>query len=610
MAPAEPRNLDLAVIGNCAFAALIDRKATVVWACLPRFDGNPVFCSLLNGADGNGAPEAPAEGEAAIGFFAIDLDGFARSEQHYLRNTAILVTTLYDGSGSAVEVTDFAPRLKHYGRPFRPTTMVRQIRPVIGTPRVRIRLRPAQNYGAQPMATTRGSNHIRYVGADPILRLTTDAPVTFILDETPFLLEDSFTMILGPDEILTRPVEDTGRQFYENTHDYWQEWVRYLSLPFEWQEVVIRAAITLKLSAFEETGAIVAAMTTSIPEAPGSGRNWDYRYCWLRDAYFVVHALNRLGATRTMEEHLRYINNIVVSSADGRLQPVYGVGQETRLVEREVPTLKGFRGIGPVRVGNQAYEHVQNDVYGSVILAATQSFFDQRLKRPGTIRLFERLERVGEQAILFHDRPDAGLWEFRTRARVHTFSALMCWAGCDRLAKIGERLGLSSRAAYWRGAANRIARAIHAKAWNEAMGSFVDSFGGEAVDASLLLMRELGFVAPQDPRFLGTLAAVEKTLKRGKHLFRYAVADDFGVPKTAFNICTFWYINALAAVGRREEARDLFENMLASRNAVGLLSEDIDPETGALWGNFPQTYSMVGLITSAMNLSRAWEEAL
>ena len=249
-------------------------------------------------------------------------------------------------------------------------------------------------------------------------------------------------MILGVDEALRAPVADTARRFYESTLDYWQEWVRYLSIPFEWQEAVIRAAITLKLCNFEETGGVVAAATTSIPEAPDSGRNWDYRLCWLRDAYFVVHALNRLGATRTLEGYSAYITNIVAASDGKPLQPVYGVSLENRLHERIIDSLTGYNGMGPVRAGNAAYAQAQHDVYGSVILACTQLFFDQRIMRPGTREHFDRLERLGRLAAEYYDKPDAGLWEYRGRARVHTFSSIMCWAACDRLAKIARRLGL------------------------------------------------------------------------------------------------------------------------------------------------------------------------
>jgi GH15 family glucan-1,4-alpha-glucosidase len=596
-------SLDLAIIGNCTFGALIDAKASIVWCCLPRFDSDPVFSCLLDGE------ETPRRG-----LFDIELQGFTRSEQYYRRNSAVVVTRLYDDSDGVVEVTDFAPRFSHFGRSFRPATIVRQLRPVSGSPRIRLRIRPAYDYGRSSPEITRGSNHLRYVMPNLTLRLTTDAPITYLVEEVPFILDRPLSLLLGPDESLTAPVDETASEFCRKTDEYWREWTRYLALPFEWQEAVIRASITLKLCNFEETGAIIAAMTTSIPEAPNSGRNWDYRYCWLRDAYFVVHALNRLGATKTMEGYLTYISNIVSSNVQatsdgGHLQPVFGIALESHLDESVCESLSGYRGMGPVRLGNSAYTQIQNDGYGSVVLASTQSFFDRRLEHPGDVSLFERLEGLGRQAIRLWDQPDAGLWELRTRQQVHTYSAVMCWAACDRLAKIATRLDLPERSAFWRDAARRIREGILQRAWNEKLNSLVSAFEGDDIDASLLCLLEVGFLKADDPRFLGTLAQVENHLIHGGFLHRYAKPDDFGPPEVAFNVCTFWYIDALAAVGRREEARALFETMLAARNALGLLSEDMATDSRELWGNFPQTYSMVGLISSAMKLSKTWEDA-
>ena len=591
------QSLELSMIGNSSYAALIDTRGRIVWACMPRFDGNPVFCDLL-------------EPEMDIGFYEIEIDGFLRSEQTYRPNSAIVETCLFAENGAAIEILDFAPRFKQFGRLFRPLTLVRRIRRLGGAPRIRIRLRPAGNYGGERPTLTRGSNHIRYVLPDHVLRLTTDVPVSFVLDETPFLLDQPIDLILAQDEGLTRSVREVARDFEEQTDEYWREWARYLAVPFEWQEAVIRAAITLKLCSVEDSGAIVAAVTTSVPEAAGTERNWDYRFCWLRDAYFTIRALNRLGATRTMEEFLRYILNIVASSPDGRLQPVFGVQMETTLSESAVESLAGYRGHRPVRVGNQAYVQTQHDVYGAVVLACAQAFFDQRIDLQGDDRLFETLERVGETAARMFDQPDAGLWELRGRQRAHTFSALMCWAACDRLARIAEQLDHPDRAGKWSEHARIIRERIEKDGWNEEKQAYVSAFGGTEVDAALLLMHELSFCSADDPRFLGTIAAVERELRRGDHVFRYVEADDFGMPHNAFNVCTFWYIDALAAVGRRDEARRLFENMLACRNRAGLLSEDLDTETNELWGNIPQTYSMVGLIVSALRLSKSWEEAL
>jgi len=591
-------NLNLAAIGNCGIGALVDEQGRIAWCCLPRFDGDPVFNALLGGID----PDS--------GFFAVDLMGKepVTVTRAYVRNTAVLATTIVDGDGNAIEISDFAPRFRQFGRVFRPAMLVRRLRVLAGSPRIRIRLRPRFDYGAKLPQVTRGSNHCRYVSGDVAWRLTTDLPIAYVLDETPFLLEGDGALILGPDESPSDAPGSIAAAFHEQTVAYWQDWTRALSIPFDWQSAVIRAAITLKLSSCEETGGIIAAMTTSIPEAPHSRRNWDYRFCWLRDAYFVVMALNRLGATRTMEHYIRWISNIAVAAADGPLQPLYGLGLESELLEREAPALPGYRGMGPVRVGNLAYVQIQHDIYGAAILACAQQFFDERMAQPAGLALFERLERLGEHAARLWDRPDAGLWELRNTAHVHTFSAVMCWAACDRLARIAEHLGLLDRAARWRGDALHIHAGISVRAWNEERGAFASTFGGADMDASLLLLHEIDFLKPDDPRFVGTVEAIEHDLRRGNHLFRYTVPDDFGAPENAFNVCTFWFIDALSAIGRKDEARAMFEAMLATRNSMGLLSEDVDTVTGELWGNFPQTYSMVGLINSAMRLSRRWQE--
>jgi len=590
-------NLDLGVIGNGTVGALVDARGRIGWCCLPTFDGDPVFCSLLS----------PRDHDA--GFFDVVLDNQVGATQRYLDNSAVLATRLDAADGSAVEIVDFAPRYKANGRIFHPMSLVRTIRPLAGTPRITLRLRPLAGYGARVPERTSGSNHVRFLLGDTVLRATTDMPLPMLRDELPFLLEREMHIVLGPDETLADAPSAYARGALESTLEYWHEWVRYLSIPAEWQEAVIRAAITLKLCQYEGTGAIVAALTTSIPEAPHTVRNWDYRYCWLRDAAFVVRALNRLGATRSMEEYLRYLFNLA-AGADGDLGPVYGMHFERELLETEATHLAGYRGMGPVRIGNDAWRQQQNDTYGSVVLAAMQLFFDRRLAAPGDAAAFARLEHAGEAAWRLHDQPDAGLWEFRGRAAVHTYSAVMSWAACDRLARIAAQLSLETRATFWAERAAHVRERILREAVDPKDGHFVDAFGGGGLDASLLLLADLGFVADDDPRYVATVEAIGRALRRGDHMLRYAVADDFGLPETSFTICNFWYVEALARIGRIDEARALFEQLLARRNPLGLLSEDVHPDSGELWGNFPQTYSMVGLINAAMRLSRSWESLL
>ncbi len=594
--PAAP-SLSLGMIGNCAISALVDAQAHIVWCCLPRFDGDPVFNALLQ----------PGEQGSR---FAIELENLAATQQWYEPNTAVLRTLLIDTEGNSIEITDFAPRFYARSRFFRPMTLVRRVRPVKGAPRIRVSLNVRFEWGLAEPTITQGSNHIRYVGEHLTLRLNTDVPVAYVLSGQPFVVSHEHNFMLGADESLSTGIADTARHFEQETVAYWRQWTQRLALPLEWQEAVIRAAITLKLSLFEDTGAIVAAMTTSIPESADSGRNWDYRFCWLRDAFFVVRALNSLSETATMEDYLRWLSNVVVEAGSGHIQPLYGIGLERDLPEALVPQLAGYRGMGPVRVGNQAAEHFQHDVYGNIVLGAAQAFHDKRLLHPAGAAEFARMELIGELAVKVYGQPDAGMWELRTRARIHTSSALMSWAACDRLAKIAQALHLTDREPYWRTHADRMRTEILERSWCERRQAFAESFGGHELDASVLLMAEVGLIDPRDPRFVSTVDAMEATLCDGPYMRRYEAADDFGKPDTAFNICAFWRIDALARIGRKQQAREIFEAMLAARNPLGLLSEDTHAETGEMWGNFPQTYSMVGIINAAMRLSAPWDTVI
>jgi GH15 family glucan-1,4-alpha-glucosidase len=586
--------LDLAVIGNGRTAALVDPTARLVWWCYPRFDRDPIFCRLLSG-------------DEEKGFSDVVLDDMADFQSEYLRNTAVVSTVLTDRQGGAVRISDFAPRFRQFGRVFRPPQLIRMIEPVAGLPRITIRFRPTHDYGHPFTHHSVGSNHIRYIHEGTVIRVTTDAPLSYIESEAPFVLTRPLHLVFGVDERFQDNLETTCREFCDRTIDYWMDWSRGLSISYDWQDEIIRAAITLKLSNFEETGGIIAAHTTSIPEAPGSGRTWDYRYCWLRDAYFVVKALNRIGATQTMEDFISFTLSIA-SNPDEPLRPVYSVVPIDPMDEKTAPALKGYRGDGPVRVGNAAAGQVQNDTYGSIILAAMPMFYDRRLPRLGDEGLFRLLEMLGGKAGELALEADNGIWEYRGRQRIHTHSTAMCWAGCHRLAAIARRLGLADRAAHWDAVAEPVHQALLQGAWNDKRQAFTAAFGSDDLDASVLLLPDLGVIEADDPRFVSTVKAMERELLREKHVMRYASADDFGLPATAFLICRFWLVDAWWSLGRREEAHELFVDALAYRNRYGLLSEDIDPQTGTLWGNFPQTYSMAGLILTAMRLSRSWED--
>jgi len=592
--------LDLGVVGNCAIASLIDRKGRHVWHGLGRLDGDPVFNALLGGDDPQG------------GYMDVLVAGARDSRQRYLHNTAILETVI-DGNGGAVRIIDFAPRFRRFGRMFRPPMLVRRLEPMEGRPRITIRLRPTFDYGAHKAQLTSGSNHARFYGDSAVLRVTTDASINYILHETEFSLDKPINLVVGADESVTDNPDSLARTFLAETEDYWQSWVRDLNIPFDWQQAVIRAAITLKLCSYEDTGAVLAALTTSVPEAPNTPRTWDYRFTWLRDAFFTVTALNRLSATRTMESYVRFIVDVVESGSTrgevDSIAPLFPIAPGMDTTERLVDTLPGYRGYGPVRIGNAAVVQRQNDTYGSMVLTAAQMFWDERLPRQGDLELYRQLCVVGNEAHRTALTPDAGLWEYRDREEVHTFSAAMCWAAQHRLGMIAKRVGVASESREWLARAGVLRQEVLQRGTTQE-GWLSGVLDRDMLDASCLVLPEIGLLRSDDPRFHATLDVAGKRLMKNGFMMRYRESDDFGKPSNAFLLCTFWYIDALASVGRREEALELFNNLLARRNHVGLLSEDIDPVTGELWGNFPQTYSQVGLILSAMRLSRSWEEGL
>jgi GH15 family glucan-1,4-alpha-glucosidase len=590
-------SLDLALVGNGSIGALIDAHGAVVWCCFPRFDGDPVFCSLLAG------DQPRDEG----GTFTIELQGAVKTEQQYLPDTPILVTRFYDAKGGGVEITDFCPRYEKDGASSCPKLLVRQVRPIGGRPNIRVRVDPAADYDCAKRTHARGANHISYAGKQA-LRLTTNVSTEAIVDRTFFHVNETFTLMFGLDDPVAGAgdVTSAGTTMLERTAAYWRDWVRSLQTPAEWRDAVVRAAITLELNVYKPTGAIIPAMTTSIPEAPNTGRTWDYRYCWPRDAYFTADALCRLGETRTIERYLAFLLGVAAATDDAHLVPIYTIDGGPIPEEHVADCLPGYRGMGPVRIGNKASEQAQHDLYGEAVLTAESLFLNSRASRSGDEPLLARLELFGEHAARLYEVPDAGLWELRGAERVHTFSSIMCWAACDRLAKYAARLKLVDRAGYWRSRATSIHEVISRRSWNLKLNAFTATMDGDSLDASLLLMPRLGFLEAADPRFAGTVDAIEKQLKHGDFVYRYVERDDFGYPENAFLVCTFWYIEALAAMGgtRREQARALFEKVLAARNRHGLLAEDLDPRTLEQWGNFPQTYCMAGIIDCAIALAR------
>jgi GH15 family glucan-1,4-alpha-glucosidase len=584
---------DLGLIGNCQFSALVHKSGEIVWCCLPRFDSEPVFSTLLDSEQGGRFCIGPAGGEAGT--------------QRYRPNTNILETTFETPTG-VFKVTDFAPRFLHYERAFRPTQLMRIVEPISGAPRIAVTCEPKLGWSKENPQRIQGSHHVRFDGFSSQLRLTTDIPLSY-LNGQPFTLTGRQHLVLTWGAPIEEPLAPLCDRFFYATSRYWERWVKQCDIPPLYQDEVIRSALALKLHCFEDTGAIVAAMTTSIPESPGSGRTWDYRYCWLRDSYYMLNAFGLLGQFEEREQFVQYLLNLAGGAEGLNLAPLYSVDGTRKLDESILENWAGYNGEKPVRIGNGAVEQSQNDIYGEMVLALTPIFLDERLsaeRSPAALRLIEELAR---KAITLSGVPDAGIWEYRTAWKPQTFSSLMCWAAADRMARIADRHA-PVHAAEFHAAADRIHAEVIEKSWSATRNSFVGHYGGEDLDASLLQMVRLRFLSAGDPRLISTIDSIHKDLSMGGWLQRYSLNDGFGKPTVAFTICTFWLVEALAAVGRRKEATAMFDRIHPALSELGLLSEDFDPVEPRMWGNFPQTYSHVGLIHAAFAASPRWTEVL
>lgn len=585
---------ELGLIGNCQFSALIHNSGEVAWCCLPRVDSDPVFASLLDAQDGGRFLIGPATGGAGT--------------QRYLPNTNVL-ETMFETAAGRFRVVDFAPRFLQHERSFRPTQLIRIIEPLEGTPRVRVECDPRLGWSKRKPERVLGSNHVRFDGFASQLRLTTDLPLSY-LEGQAFSLTCRRYLALTWGAAIEEALPPLCERFLTATRRYWQNWVKHCEIPPRFQKEVIRSALALKLHCFEDTGAIIAATTTSIPESPGSGRTWDYRYCWLRDSYYALEAFRLLGHFEEREDFVHYLLNVAGGAQGLNLAPLYRVNGTADLEESILADWPGYLGEGPVRVGNGAATHVQNDVFGEMVLALTPMFLDERFAAERSEEALALIEALTRKAIDVAGTPDAGIWEYRTEWKPQTFSGLMCWAAAERMSRIAARHSGTGKADEFRSAAAKIHADLLAQAWNPARNSFTGHYGGQDLDASLLQMAPLRFLPPGDPRLSATVDAIQRELSREGWLFRYQLDDGFGKPTVAFIICTFWMIEALAKLGRRQEAAQMLEHVREMLSPLGLLSEDYDSATLRMWGNFPQAYSHVGLIHAAFAASPRWEEVL
>ncbi|MGC1243952.1 MAG: glycoside hydrolase family 15 protein [Chryseosolibacter sp.] len=574
----------MGIVGNCSYMAYIDTQASVKWMCMPRFDSSFLFGSLLDEKKG--------------GEFAITPAGEWTSKQQYIANTNVLSTEFTTPEGR-FRVVDCAPRFLQYERYFKPLMLVRKIELLEGNPVIKVKCKPAGNYGAMQSETVVGSNHLRYLHFDMPVRLTTDVSLSYIQEEQAFVLNRNCYLVFTYGDPLEAPLKATAEDFINKTVRYWQGWIKSTYVPDMYQVEIIRSALVLKLHQYEDTGGIIASGTTSLPEHNGSSRTWDYRYCWFRDSYYTLKAFNEMGHFDELEGYFNYIQNILMRESD-RMQPLYTVTGSKQLEEIHLP-LAGYLGNQPVRVGNSAYFQIQNDVYGQVLVGLLPLFIDKRLsfsQKNSYKHLVERLLNWIEKTFF---EPDAGLWEFRNVKQVHTYTLLFHWAGSKAAAKIGvimNDMELVNRASKL----EKIAVENIEKAYDPVRQVYTQAIGADHLDASTLKMITMNYLDPQSDKAKNHLKALENLLKTEQGLFyRYVHQDDFGKPEATFLVCAFWYVDALACVGRIDDAIQTLDGILKYTNHLGIFSEDVGLD-GSQWGNYPQTYSHVGLINAAFRI--------
>ena len=580
----ERHTYNTGIIGNCAFLAHISTDTNIEWLCWPRFDSTFIFGGLLDKNKG--------------GQFSVLPVGAYTSRQYYLENTNVLVTEITLENGTKYKVTDFAPRFSEHQRYYKPLMLIRKIEALEGSPQIVVKCEPVSSYGDIKLKVNRGSNHIQFLGGDENIRLTTNIPVSYVFDEQPFVLNDCKYLVLTYGEPLEAPLTSTVEQSLRETIQYWRLWIKHSSIASYYQPFVIRSALALKIHQYEDTGAIIAASTTSLPESPGSGRTWDYRYCWLRDTYYVITALNHIGHFEEMEKYFGYVTDISFNE-EGRYQPLYGITGKKQLTEIILTDLDGYEGNKPVRIGNQAYEHIQNDIYGQVLISLLPLYTDHRFvfsERKDSVRWIAFLLSKINSTI---DEKDAGIWEFRNMANIHCYTNLFQWAGASAAEKMARTI--DNKELIDKAVALKERAAAHIEScYDPVRKVYKNAAGTENLDASTLQLILMNYLDPASDRAKDHLIALEKELKASNGLFyRYLYKDDFGKPQTTFLICAFWYVEALAAVGRLDDAQREFESLLNYGNHLMLFSEDVDEATGSQWGNFPQAYSHVGLMNAA-----------
>jgi len=584
------KDLDYGIIGNCKSAALVSKYGSIDWCCLPEFNSASIFARILDEEKG--------------GYFGIEVAPEYTIIQRYVDQTNILRTRFSCGD-DVFDVIDFMPRYRSdSGYYYSPPDIVRIFRLISGSPRASIRYLPRLNYAEHETVTVRNDYYIKSYtrqGTYESIYLYTDIDHEAVLSGSEIEIDRDYYFLLSYNQKLAALNHHIIRLEYERTQVYWLNFLDRTVHFKKYQAPILRSVLVLKLLTFHKTGAILAAVTTSLPEVIGEVRNWDYRFCWIRDASMLIAILTALGHYNSAQRFLNFILN-VIPFKDDKIQIMYGIRGEKELFERELDWLSGYEGSRPVRVGNAAYTQKQNDIYGVLVDVIHQHFNLFRHTLAFSEDLWTMVRSLMRTVENGWRKPDKGIWEIRSEDRQFTFSKVLSWVAMDRGARIAEILEKTEYADAWRKTADKIKKEIHEKGWNQTVGAFTQSYGSADMDASNLLMETYGFIDARDPKYVATVRKSYEELCQDGLVYRYKNEDDFGHPKTSFTVCTFWLIKSLYKIGDKEEAQRMFDRTLSYANHLGLFSEGIDFTTKRLLGNFPQGYSHLALVDAAMTL--------
>ena len=585
-------NLNYGIIGNGSSGALISKDGSVDWLCLPHFASPSVFANIL---------------DSNAGSLGIEVQKDVSIKQSYLENTNILKTH-FETDEWAFEILDFMPRYqKVTGSYYYPPELTRIIKPLRGTPEFEVQYNPRLEYSKDETIThNKGTYLISILENEEqydALYLYANIPFGSIINREKITLSSTVFITISYNEKLDHTDLEKAWYDFDLTKAYWLNWVQRTKEFSYYNKEIRRSALTLKLLSYDKTGAIIAALTTSLPETIGEVRNWDYRFCWIRDSSMVIKILSQLGHRKIVRRFIDYIIDLIPEK-DEKLQIMYGIHSEQILTEETLEHLSGYHNSKPVRIGNDAYHQKQNDIYG-ILMDAIYVELEQFSND------FERKEELWEVVknivwIVSHnwEKPDKGIWEFRGEDKHFTFSKVLCWVALDRAIKIAELLNKSKPK--WYKVRDQIKEQIEEKAWNDEVHAYTQYYGSTALDASVLLMEQYGFIDPNDPRFVATVKSTERELLKDGLMYRYKNEDDFGEPSSSFTICTFWFIRSLIKIGEVEQAKKYFDQLLTYSNHLGLFSEDIDFKTKRLLGNFPQAYSHLALIDTAIQFNKVF----